>query len=85
MLQMTEENEFFAYYSTVIPLDSRFTFVVGGSLEPEGRISVESENLVLIDTMLGCNKVRFRKDLLAPIIHPACSIFNKRLLFIAGG
>jgi hypothetical protein len=85
MLQMSGENEYFAYYSTVIPLDSRFTFVVGGSTEEEGRYSVESGNLVLIDTMLGCNKIRFRKDLLAPVISPACSIFNKRLLFIAGG
>ncbi len=85
MLQMSGENEYFAYCSTVIPLDSRFTFVVGGSVEPEGRISVENENLVLIDTMLGCNKVRFRKDLLAHVIYPACSIFNKKLLFIAGG
>ena len=82
---MSGDDEFLSYYSTVIPLDSRFTFVVGGSIEPEGRLVVESENLVLIDTMLGCNKVRFKKDLTYPVIHPACSIFNKRLLFIAGG
>jgi hypothetical protein len=85
MLQMTGENEYLAFYSTVIPLDSRFTFVVGGSSEDGGRILVENENLVLIDTMLGCNKVRFRKDLLVPVIHPACSIFDKKILFIAGG
>ena len=84
MLQMNGDNEYLAYYSTVVPLDSRFTFVVGGSIEPEGRILVENENLVLIDTMLGCNKVRFRKDII-PVIHAACSIFDKRLLFIAGG
>jgi len=85
MLQMSGENEYLSYFSTLIPLDSRFFFVVGGSTEPEGRLEVEIENLILIDTMLGCNKVRLRKNLLIPVIHPACSIYDKRLLFIAGG
>jgi hypothetical protein len=35
--------------------------------------------------MLGCNKVRLRKNLLVPVINPGCSIYDKRLLFIAGG
>ena len=85
MLQMSGENEYLSYFSTVVPLDSRFTFVIGGSTEPEGKREVQSENLVLIDTMLGCNKVRLRKSLLVPVIHPACSIYDKSLLFIAGG
>ena len=85
MIQMSGEHEYLSYFATVVPLDSRFTFVVGGSTEPEGRFQVESDNLVLIDTMLGCNKVRLRKNLQFAVIHPACSIYDKRLLFIAGG
>jgi hypothetical protein len=38
MLQMSGENEYLSYFSTVVPLDSRFTFVIGGSTEPEGRL-----------------------------------------------
>ncbi len=69
----------------MIPLDSRFSFVIGGSQDEQGRYPVERENLVLIDTMMGVTKVKFKKDLAHPVIHPACKIYDKRLLFIAGG
>lgn len=50
---MSGDNCLPYYFSTVIPLDSRFTFVVGGSLDSQENNEVQSENLVLIDTTLG--------------------------------
>ncbi len=43
------------------------------------------KNLVLIDTVMLNSRVMFRKNLTHAVLHPACSIFDKKLLFIAGG
>jgi len=82
---MDSDNTFPAHFATVISLDSRFAFVVGGSEDPKGINEVESENLVLIDMMKASSKIKYKTDLTFPVIHPACSIFDKRLLFIVGG
>lgn len=46
---------------------------------------MEQDNLVLLDTVIGSSRVILKKDLKIAVIHAACSIFDKKLLFIAGG
>ena len=76
-----------AFFPTVVSLDKRFTFAVGGCQDKAyqpGR-EVLKNNLVLIDSGASKPRIMFKKDLYVPVIHPACSIFDKKLLFIAGG
>lgn len=42
-------------------------------------------NIILIDSGAAKPRIIVKKDLLVPVIYPACSIFDKKLLFIAGG
>jgi hypothetical protein len=68
--------------STVVSLDSKFIFVIGGTLPTQPPSELETENLALIDIEeKTCYKISLKK----PVSRAACSIFNKRLLFIAGG
>ena len=57
-------------------------FVVGGTLPNQPPSELEKENLALIDIE---EKTCFKTNLKKPVSRPACSISNKRLLFIAGG
>jgi hypothetical protein len=39
----------------------------------------------LIDPVANNARLILKRDLDVPVVHPACSIFDKKLLFIAGG
>jgi hypothetical protein len=76
------------FFPTVVSLDNRFLFTVGGCLDKKykpGR-EVLKNNLVLIESGLFLKpRIIFKKDLEVPVIYPACSLFDRKLLFIAGG
>ena len=74
-----------AFFPTVIPLDKRFFFAVGGCKDKVYQPGREMPNLVLIDPVANNARIAVSKDLTTPVIHPACSIFDRKLLFIAGG
>ena len=44
-----------------------------------------TDNLILIDPVANNARLIVKRDLKIPVVHPACSIFDKKLLFIAGG
>jgi hypothetical protein len=39
----------------------------------------------LIDPVANNARLIVKRELRVPVVHPACSIFDKKLLFIAGG
>lgn len=45
----------------------------------------QTENLILIDPVANNARLIVKRDLKIPVVHPACSIFDRKLLFIAGG
>jgi hypothetical protein len=50
----------------------------------EGR-EKPTDNLILIDPVANNARLIVKRNLRTPVVHPACSIFDKKLLFIAGG
>lgn len=82
-LKLQENNVVKSYYSTVVPLNLRYSFVVGGcSSFTNPGTELNSKNLVLYDYFM---QKSFNKNLTIPVSKPACSIYGNRLLFIAGG
>jgi len=63
--------------------------VVGGSPDkvwyPEQKDIQVKDNIILVDTVIMQSRIMFKRDLPEAVSHPACSIFDKKLLFIAGG
>ncbi len=87
-------------FPSIVPLDSRFIFVIGTSINPNQERDLII-NLRLIDSNLNFRKITFaypfhvkleninsdvnKQNRIPLSIEPAYSIFDHRMIFMAGG